>query len=259
MNIQRLPIFKSGNILKQEMMESLKQYMVDYTILKYSGYSDGILRGCNITVSDNRIVLHSGILILGGMPFYIKDTLSIMSKPTNTVKALIVKAGEVEYERCFESKRIELLMVDVEEINHTDIEICKFRLQQGAKLRYQYRDLEDMNTEFDTICLVRSQWAAFGGNSLSYFILHQFATDMLKTNGVTQEDRQFIGQIFAANGESLSSECINSYTAGKMNRPYEERKVDEMYADLLQVLKMAKTGKRGMAVRDMKERRLIVD
>ena len=44
MNIQRLPVFKSGNILKQEMMESLKQYMVDYTILRYSGYSDGILR-----------------------------------------------------------------------------------------------------------------------------------------------------------------------------------------------------------------------
>ncbi|MCI9386718.1 MAG: hypothetical protein HFH77_10290 [Lachnospiraceae bacterium] len=259
MNIQRLPVFKSGNILKQEMMESLKQYMVDYTILRYSGYSDGILRGCNLTVTDNRVTLHSGIFILGGMPFYIKDTFSILSKPTNTVKAIIMRAGEVEYERCYETKGVELLMADLEDISHTDVEICRFRLQQGAKLRYQYRDLEDMSTEFDTICLVHSQWAAFGGNSLSYYVLHQFAADMLKTNGATQEDRQFIGQIFAANGESLAPECINSYTAGRLNRPYEERKVDEMYEDLLQVLKMAKTGKKGMAARDMKERRIIVD
>lgn len=259
MSIQRLPIFKSGNILKQEMMESLKQYMVDYTILKYSGYSDGILRGCNLTVTDNRIVLHNGIFIFGGMPFYIKDTFSIMSRPTNTVKAIIVKAGEAEYERCFETRRIEFVLSDVEEISHTDVEICRFRLQQGAKLRYQYRDFEDMNTEFDTVCLVHSQWAAFGGNSLSYYILHQFAADMLKTNGVTQEDRQFIGQIFAANGETLAPECINNYTAGRLNRPYGKRKVDEMYADLLQILKTAKTGKKGMAARDIKERRIIVD
>lgn len=259
MSVQKLPIFQSGNILKQEMLESLKQYIVDYTILKYKDYSDGILRGCQITTTDNRIVLHSGVIILGGMPFYIKDSFEINCMPTNKVKALIIRAGETEYDRCFETKSVEFIIVDLEDINNTDIEVCRFRLQQGAKLRYEYRNMEDMNTEFDTICLVHSQWAAFGENSLSYYILHQFASEMIKINKETKEDRQFIGQILASNGESLSAECINYYISCRQNKPYTERKTDEMYEGLFEILKMTRNGKRNMAANNIRERRILVD
>jgi len=76
---KRIPLFNRGNILTKEMLDALKDYAVRSSELAYVGYSDGILKGCNITTKDNLITINKGILIFNETAYYIHEPISILS------------------------------------------------------------------------------------------------------------------------------------------------------------------------------------
>lgn len=59
----KIPIFEKGMVLTDEMLESLKAYLADWSRLEYAGYSDGILSGCRVTVSGNMLYVGKGIVL----------------------------------------------------------------------------------------------------------------------------------------------------------------------------------------------------
>lgn len=256
---QKIPLFHSGNILKYEMLENLRDYAVNSSNLRYSGYSDGIIRGCDITTTESMIIIHQGILIIEGVPVYITEPVNVKYLPTNTVKCLVARAGDIIVDRSYKKRQIDFILINTEEKTEKDVEICRFRLQQGAKLRYQYRNLEDMSTEFDTVCQVYAKWAAFKESTIAYDILQIFAMEAENSGISNNEDRVFLNQIYALNGESLPGNCVRGYLTGKLGRTCMQYSAKEMYSGLVEALKNIKSGRPGSVAGRMHERRIIVD
>lgn len=68
----KVPVFEKGTILTHEMMNALKNNALDLGRLSYYGYSDGILSGCTVSMSDNAISISQGILIFQQNPYFFK-------------------------------------------------------------------------------------------------------------------------------------------------------------------------------------------
>ena len=48
----KIPVFERGSILTYDMLEQLKDYFMQAVTIPYAEYSDGILCGCRITMSN---------------------------------------------------------------------------------------------------------------------------------------------------------------------------------------------------------------
>ena len=71
----KIPIFESGTVLTQEMLEALKNYAIDLGTLEYAGYADGIISGCEVTMSGNIVYVNRGIVMFSGNLYFIPRDL----------------------------------------------------------------------------------------------------------------------------------------------------------------------------------------
>lgn len=72
-----------------------------------------------------------------------------------------------------------------------EFELCRYRLQEGARLRTDYKDFEDMGTQYDTVNYIHAAWGCLRGNSLSPVITRRFAQEVLKVEKRDPEDTTF--------------------------------------------------------------------
>lgn len=259
MSLQKVPIFKSGNILTHEMLDSLKNQTMNVEEMSYLGYSDGVLKGCNITTAQGALIVGKGIIIVKSKLYYNQNDVVLHIQPTNSMQVIVVRASEEEINLDFAVREVKIMVVAESNMMPGDIEICRFCLQAGAFLRSVYRDLRDMDTEYDTVCLKYAKWAAYEQSSISLAILRCFLQDARKFNNLTEEDKSFLSRIAATDGKTLNAEEINMYLSWKLQNEYKDRSTSEMYRDLVAVLRLLQGGKGSMTPRRLEPRKLIVD
>lgn len=259
MSLQKVPVFKPGNILTHEMLDMLKIQTLNMEEMLYLGYSDGVLKGCKITTTQETLTIGKGIIIVKSKPYYIQEDVLLHIQPTNTTQLVVVRASEEEVNLDFVVREVKIMIVAENNLLPGDIELCRFRLQTGAFLRSAYRDYRDMDTEYDTICLKYAKWAAYEQSSLSMVILKYFLQDVRKCNKVEEEDKYFMSRIAATDGRTLNAAEINMYLSLKLHQEYKERNTSEMYQDLLAVLRMLQGGRSGRESRRLEPRKMIID
>lgn len=258
MIIQKMPVFEEGTVLTQEMLESLKQYAVHTGIFPYLGYADGILKGCGLTASGDRITVQEGMLLYEGEVFCLsKQTIGY--GPSDQEKLLVACMGDKERSRSLETRTVEIRLTSEADQTASEIELCRYRLQQGARLRCEYRNFSDMDTEYDTANVCHAGWSAYGGPSVSYEILSQFANEAQTKRGLLPEDRMFLGQIFAAPGMTLPKACILSYLSGRLSKDCRKDSIHDIYLHLADALRLMDSGKGAAGAKAQSSRRLIVD
>lgn len=254
----KIPIFQRGSLLTQEMLQAMKEYMVEITTIQYAEYSDGILSGMQIQVSDGVITIGKGLLKY-------KDTLLVM--PEN-VTVLIPNNNQLQLVKCcirdkemsaeFETMEMDIVVDTSTEKRQNEIEICRMHMQNGAKLRSQYKSLEDMSTNYDTIQVIEADWAACKSKGISPQILQQFAREVRESQGKELIDICFLQQILAMEGRACSRELIEFYVSEKLNITQKEYTNQELYQGLCKVLQQLK-GKTFIKQRAQENRRMIVD
>ena len=259
MSLQKKPIFKPGNILTHEMLEILKEAAIDAEELKYIGFSDGVLKGCHITTAQGMINVGRGIIMIKSKAYYLQSEVIVPVHPTNSTQILVVRATEEEESYDFVVREVKVQLVEENDMLPTDVELCRFRLQQGAVLRSTYRDFKDMDTEYDTVCLKYAKWSSYEKSSLSIEVLKKFMEEAVKCAITDVEDKNFLSRIAATDGTTLNAAEINWYLSWRLNKPYSERGNAEMYQGLLDVLRMIKNGRVGMSDRRPERRKMIVD
>ena len=77
------------------------------------------------------------------------------------------------------------------ELLDDEVELCRFKLKDGARLRTEYKDFYDIQTEYDTLNLAHATWSAADGNSLSKEVTDFFARKVLACEEAGEGDRQF--------------------------------------------------------------------
>lgn len=238
---QIVPLFDSGHILSREMLEALSDYSRHYGELIHIGYADGIISGCRLTTMEDSIIINQGILCFQGKPFLVKEPVSVKYQPTNQIR--ILKAcylGEVRTESLIKH-RVDMVLEDDCTMQEGQIELCRFTLQSGARLRCEYVDFEDRSTEYDTLNMLHSPYAAPVRSALNPDITRAFAREMLDCRLDCQTDVSFCLELLGRK-EPMAAEAIAAYIRLRTGRKEVKEDNQGLYEGLLDILKKIKDG-----------------
>ena len=167
------PLFEAKRILRKEMLENIRDYPRDIFQILYQDYSDGILVGCKLKVEDNYLVICPGIMYYKQNPYILKEAYKVFYEATGKLQYLKVKFLE---EITSVDKKEFLTQIYLDEIapkKNCEIELGRFKLQKGARLRDNYVDFSDYNTEFDTLIKIYTPYASIGNSIVSPEILKE--------------------------------------------------------------------------------------
>ncbi len=255
----KVPVFESGTVLTQEMLELLKNYAIDLGTLHYAGYSDGIICGCGVTMSGTILSVNRGIIMFAGNLYFLPQEMKVMVNSGDDWQVLRLIVGNMSRDQNFMIGELQLeLTSDITE-DSNKIEICRFRLQNGAMLRNKYRNFNDLNTEFDTVNEIYAKWSGYQNKSISNRILVEFAKEARKKNTQNPQDIMLIQQILALDGKTMNREVILYYLSVRLNRKYQEMSNEEIYKALCEVLTSCRPGADMQRAHAREQRRIIVD
>ncbi|MBD5552691.1 MAG: hypothetical protein HDQ96_16245 [Lachnospiraceae bacterium] len=241
--VQAIPVFQDIHILRKSMLETLSDYTFLTDRLRYKGYGNGILAGCELTTTGDSIVLNEGIIFFEEQMFLIKEPISIIYHPTNTTIVLkICFSDQVEKDN-FICREIDLMLTEEMLCKKGELELCRFKLQEGAKLRFLYQDFGDRNTEFDTLNTIYAPYSVKGGSTLSPDILREFAEEMLKTEELSVIDELFGLQILGKE-RPTDLKTLASYLERRDRKKMQEISNIAIYKELARILREVKYGEK---------------
>lgn len=238
---QIFPLFESGRILRREMLEAFTDYSYRFGELLHTNYADGIISGCQLTTTQDAIILNPGLLCFDGRVFLVKEPTAVGYHPTNTINALKVRClGEVRTESSI-TYEMELIISEDITSRSGQIELCRFTLQPGARLRCEYVDFEDRSTEYDTINNLHSPYAAPGQSTLNPAIIKAFANEMLTYSLENTIDISFCLNVLGQPGP-VCTDAIGAYV--KLRADYNEtaHSNKRLYDGLLSILQEIQKG-----------------
>lgn len=254
----KIPVFEKGNILTQEMLDSMKAYAVDAIQLSYEGYGNGIINGCEITITDNLLTIHKGLVNYQGNICFITENIELQYQPTDTWNVVKLVFGELSKELMFTTMEMYAEISERTEHEASAIEIARFRLQKGAVLRTEHRNFQDYETEYDTLSMIEAEYAGYRESTISPQLLYQFAEETKGFDISNGMDSAFLLQIWNMKGESLNRKVIETYIAVRLGRPVAHLSNREIYEGLVEALKKIKQGKMEQEVR-RRSTRMIID
>lgn len=255
----KIPVFETGTVLTQEMLETMKMYAIDLGTLGYAGYADGIISGCKVTMLGNFLHVGRGIVKYSENLYFLPKEMKVMINPGSDWQILRLHVGNMSRDKNFMIGELQLELTADTIGASNKIEICRFRLQSGALLRNQYRDFQDLNTEFDTVNEINAQWSGYGEQSISRRVLIEFAKEARKKGLQNQQDIMFIQQVLNLDGKTMNREAILFYISSRLNRPYKEMSNMEIYKALCEILRTSGGGTKRQSMSQRMERRIIVD
>ena len=259
MRVQAIPIFQDMHILRRDMLEALTDYAFLADQMLYKGYGDGILSGCCLTTTSDAIILNEGAIFFEGEIFFIKEPMSVTYYPTNTTTVMKIRFSEQLRDKNFIYREIDLNLTEQVDLQKGELELCRFKLQEGARLRYQYQNFSDRNTEFDTLNTIYAAYSALGGSSISLEIVKEFAEEMLKAKGLSDLDVLFCLQLLGQD-RPINNRVLTAYIERKMGRPLTDSSNLTIYKGLEKLLKEAHGGRKaGDGTPEKKRWRLAVD
>ncbi len=230
-----VPQFEKKRLLRTEMLEQIRDFPRDYLEILYAGYSDGVLHGCALRWIENRLVIGPGILRYHKHLYLMKETFEMKCENQDKIRYLKAQFQTPVKENGSLTGKAVICLDNIAPDPAYEIELCRFRLQEGARLRYMYENFADCITEFDTIHLVHVPWASPGKPSLHPIILKQFAVELLKKRDKDPLDNSFAIDILANNG-IMAEDAVRMYIdtrignkAGKGN--------EGLYHGLMEILK----------------------
>lgn len=258
MNGQVFPLFEDAHILRTSMLIQLRDYAFTYGRLEYQDYSNGIISGCKLTTTEDTITLNQGLIHYANHIYLITEPLSLEYYPSDEWVLFKIRfLDETQKNGCI-YRAVEIELTDDMEIATNEFELCRFKLQQGARLRSDYVDFYDRNTEYDTLNTIHSPFSAPNKSSISPEITCAFAKESLNYE-TDQLDKSFFMQ--ALNGKTaLNRDSIEFYLAIKFQMEYTKLTNEEIFKSLCELLDEFKNrGERDIKRDVAKRHQIIVD
>lgn len=236
------PIFLKKHLLKIEMLENLRDFPRDLVNIFYQDYSDGIVSGCEVTVEGNQLIIHPGIIIHQGILYTMTEAKQI---PYANEDCIVYLKVQFLYEHSDEEKNryLSKIKLELKETNQKDeIELCRFRLQKGSRLRAEYVDFEDFNTSYDTVNRIYVHFAAKGGTTLWPHILQAFANEAMKYQMSDPLDIAFCMTVLGTH-EAVNRQLLIAYLNARNKQQQEHFSNIDIYSGLREILEDIKYGR----------------
>lgn len=255
---QIFPLFREGHLLRTQMLEAFTDYSFRFGELLYTGYANGIISGCQLTTTEDTIIVHPGLVLFFGKVFYIKEPTPVSYAPTDELRILKLHyLGEEQTESMIRYE-MELSLEEDSTQKEGQIEMCRFTLQQGAYLRCQYQNFEDWGTAYDTLNMVHVPYAAPGHSTLNPDLLRTFAKEMLTHTLENQMDIGFCLDTLSRGGV-VCPEALTAYIGLHNGMSAVKEDNQEIYNGLLEILREVRSGGSQKKAAGKKHRSILID
>lgn len=250
------PLFEQKRILKKEMLENLRDYPRALFRIRYQDYSDGILWGCGLATDKGAVRIEPGVLLWRNTPYLLEEPYRISYEASGRTAYLKVwfpdrssGNGQDEY--------LSQISISTEEpeTGH-EIELARFKLQPGARLRDTYTDFYDYCTEFDTLDRIHVPYAAPERHSIWPQVLRCFASSLMEYPIQDTWDQAFCMNCLQLT-EAMPYRTVKSYLDVRLGqkRDYSNAEIYDALKSILQQVsgKGYKTGRT-----ERKERKMLL-
>lgn len=256
--VRVFPLFERGMAFSSDMINSLRDYAFDYSNLYLLDLSDGIVSGIDILTDGDTIKITKGIIKYKDIIYLISEDISIVYSATENTQILkLVFLREIKTLKSSYSE-VEIGFTDTDKLELNEIELCRFKLKSGSKLRVNYVDFSDRNTEFDTVNRINTLFSARSKATLSQELLLSFAREILAYE-LEDIDKQFSMNLLSASFFT-NKEYIDTYIALKLNKEFQTLTNIESYTYLKSILENISSGKKRETEKKKKRiRQIIVD
>ncbi len=224
------------------MLESLRDYPHELSDLYFREYSDGILAGVSVQVRENSLIVGAGIVKHGGRIYTLMRECELPYEACGQEIALKLRFYPAEKDGDFTVYRTELLLVEADEAAPDEMELARFKLKEGAKLRRDYRSFTDFATEYNTLNLLHAEYAGFRQSTLHPELLRYFAAEMMKSRTANPHDLVFA--MHCLNTQAVDREAILHYVAARSGRDYKAYTNVQIHTQLCRILEDAGSGGR---------------
>lgn len=255
----QVPHFHKGRILKTGMLENLRDYPRQFVDIAYQRHSDGIVTGAEVQVNASSLTIARGIVKHDGRLYTLERDFELpyQSNGKETVLKIQFRAEQVLSD--FTTLPGEIMLdEDNVHVRPDELELGRFKLKEGARLRSDYQSFVDLATEYNTFNVIHVPYAGLGHSTLSPFITRYFANELLKSGTDHAYDAGFA--MLCLNGGAVERDVIQHYLGHRLGTGYRELTNERIFAGLRRILGEAGGG-RALApdVRHGGRQRVIVD
>lgn len=229
------PVFERKRLLKVEMLSNLRDYPRELFEIMYQNYSNGVFAGTGLRVSGNAITIGSGILYWMGIPYTMRKEYSLPYEATEQLAYLKVKFLEKQ-DGVEQQTYLTQIYISAEPAeDEQELELARFKLQKGARLRTEYTDFFDYNTEFDTLNRIFMPYASAGKSTIWPEVMKTFARTLLDHSAKNPLDSTF-GLSCLQSERGISSEMLCRYLNMRLDENRDTYSNREIYQALGRIL-----------------------
>lgn len=256
--VRAFPFFERGRTFSSDMITSIRDYTFDFSNLYLDDCSDGIVSGCKIEVNNTIVNLTKGILKFKDVVYILNQPLSETYEATEKLQVLKLSFSDELVTQKSSHREVMLKLTNDLNLTENEIEVCRFKLKKGSKLRTDYLDFDDYNTEFDTVNRLHVSYCGRYEPTVSQDVLIAFATEALE-HTLTPIDSQIVLTILSANFFT-NKKVLEAYIALKRSETIKPHSHIEIYEALSTILKEIRgIQKQGKERKKQRNRQIIVD
>lgn len=253
----KFPYFKKGNILKKEMLQNLRDYPRNFLKLYYDGYSEGIISGSDIFIEDDYICINSGIIKFKEAIYIMEDNYKINYSNTNKEIVIKLKCFGLEETADFKEYKSKIFLDDNIKLAADEFELGRFKLREGAKLRANYNNFLDFDTEYNTINIINVKYSNYDNYTLHPLIIKEFANQILKKADDSYLDLAF--SMECLNSRAIDRGLMISYISKKLEIVEEEYTNFEIYTYMKRIIKSLADSRENKRSVPKRRSKIIVD
>lgn len=244
------PVFEAKRLLKKDMLENLRDFPRSLFYLQYQNYSDGILTGCDIKGTASGLMILPGIVCYKGVPYFLDEPYPVTCKAEGKQVYIKVHFWDKAIGGSGEEFLSQIAVDEEEPDAEQELELGRFKLQSGARLRTEYAGFYDYETEYDTVNRIYAPYAAPDHPGIWPQIFKCFAEELLKYRVTNPWDSAFCLNCLQLK-EAMPYEAARAYLNAKLKQDKEYTNM-QAYSALKKILRET-GGRKGEPERSQKK------
>jgi hypothetical protein len=239
----RYPNFAKGKILKTEMLDSLRDFPKHGLDILYQEHSDGVLCGATVRVETEALVIGRGMVKWSGRIYMLEAEHRMPYRATGKETVLKVRFKEEDVQNDFIVYASEVLLDEDTQLHSNELELGRFKLKDGARLRTEYQSLADFATEYNTWNVLQIPYSGYSGSTLHPAVLKFFARELFKCGSSNPVDMAFAMQCMGQ--PVLDRELIVRYVTYRLGLESRSFSNTQLHKYLTRIIEEAKGDYRG--------------
>ncbi len=237
----KIPKFTPKRALSREILFSMRDIAYQEQSVRYAEYCDGIITGCALYEENMKIGVQNGLVKFGGRLYILNEKLDLPYQPTDEWTMLKICFGTQIPSRDFIHYSGKLVLDNGLRVQANEMELGRFKLKKGSRLRTNYMNFRDMETEYDTVNLLHVVQAAPGEPTVSPKITRLFAQEAFPFLCDHPMDISFCS-ICLGSEQAVSRNYIQWYISRRMNTDYKHLDNLQIHRCLTDILEAIRTG-----------------